>query len=172
MKKLLFILFFPLIVFTSCTSTFELINGKSGAILMERDKDILLATAKNGYYEDKEYKLSGKKTTESMRNKLRRYASSVDITDKSSFKKIDKEILLDYDYVVVPEIYHWEDRATNMNFLPDKVIFGITVYDNTGVLLNHIEIKGQSTTTTFSNNDPIELVNEGLDTYIRKLFEL
>lgn len=170
MKKIILILL-PLLFLTACDSTYELINDKPNSIKMERDKAILVTTAENGYFENKEYKQSGKKTTQAISTKLRRYASTVSITQSKTFKKIDTDILLDYDYVIVPEIYHWEDRATNMNFMPDKIVLGITVYDNTGFMLNHIEIKGESTKVTFANNDPIDLVNESLDIYIRKLFE-
>ena len=171
MKRLLFILL-PLLLLTSCDSTYELINQKNNSIKMDRDKAILVTTAKNGFYENKEYKKSGEKTTASLQAKLRPYASSVDVTPVNSFSKIDKDELLNYDYIISPDIYHWEDRATNMNYMPDKIILGITVYDNTGNILNYIEIKGESTKVTFANNDPIELVNEALDMYIRKLFNM
>lgn len=171
MKKIFFILL-PLLLLTSCGSTFELLNGKSSSIKMERNKAILITTADNGYYGDKEYGGSGRNTTNTLRTKIIPYASVVDISPERNFKHVDKDDLLNYDYVIVPELYQWEDRATNMNFMPDKVILGLTVYDNTGVMLNHIEIKGESTKVTMANNDPIELVEEGLDIYIRQLFEL
>lgn len=170
MRKLV-LLFIPLLFLTACDSTYELINQKPSAIKMERDKDILVTTAENGYFENKEYKNSGKKTTTTIVNKLRRYASIVEVTEANSYKKINNDDLLKYNYVIVPELYHWEDRATNMNFMPDKIVLGITVYDNTGMMLNHVEVKGESTKVTMANNDPIDLINEALDIYIRQLFE-
>lgn len=139
---------------------------------MDRDKAILVTTARDGFYEDMEYKGSGEKTTQSIKNKLRPYAASVEITPANSFKSINADDLLNYDYIISPEIYHWEDRATNMNFMPDKLILGLTIYDNTGNIINYLEIKGESTKVTMANNDPIELVNEGLDRYIRQLFNM
>jgi hypothetical protein len=171
MKRLLLILL-PLFLFVSCDSTYELINHKNNSIKMERDKDILVTTASNGFYENIEYKGSGDKTTQAIKNKLRPYAASVDISPADSFKKINADDLLNYDYIISPVLYHWEDRATNMNFMPDKLILGLTVYDNTGNIINYIEIKGESTKVTFANNDPIDLVNEALDMYIRQLFEM
>ena len=174
MKKSLLILIslFTLLFLTSCDSTYELITEKSNAIKMDRDKVILVTTARNGFFENKEYKHSGEKTTNSLSNKLRPYAASVEITPANSFKAIKQDQLLQCDYIVQPELFHWEDRATNINYMPDKVILGLTVYDNTGNVLNYLEIRGESTKATISNNDPIDLINEALDIYIRQLFNM
>jgi hypothetical protein len=171
MRKII-LLFLPLILFISCGSTFEITQERTNSLKMERGKNILVTTAHNGFYEDIEYKNSGEKTTNAVRNKLRPYAKTIDIAPTALFKFIDKQILLDYDYVIVPEIFLWEDRATNMNFKPDKLILGLTVYDSTGNILNYIEVKGESTKVEMSTNDPIDLVNKALTIYIRNLFIL
>ena len=174
MKKLLLILIslLPLVLFTGCDSTFQLIPQNGNTIKMARNKEILITTAENGYYKNKEYKTSGQKTTRTLEKKIRPYSSRVNVTPIKSFSKIDREVLLKYDYIVCPELYHWEDRATSLTFMPDKIILGLTVYDNTGNILNHIEIKGESTKVTELFNDPIDLIDEALDIYIRQLFEL
>lgn len=174
MKKSLLILIslFTLLFLTSCDSTFELIPQNSKAIKMTRNKAVLITTANNGYYKTKQYRSSGKKTTRALETKLYPYASTVSVSPETSFSKIDRNTLLDYDYVISPELYHWEDRATCLSFMPDKIILGLTVYDNTGNILNHIEIKGESTKATGVFNDPIDLIDEALDIYIRQLFEL
>lgn len=174
MKKLLLILIslIPLLLLTACDSTFQLIPQNGNTIKMARNKEILITTAENGYYKNKENKTSGKKTTRALETKIRPYTSRVNVTPITSFSKIDSDVLLKYDYVVCPELYHWEDRATCLSFMPDKIILGLTVYDNTGNVLNHIEIKGESTKATGVFNDPIDLIDEALDIYIRQLFEL
>lgn len=169
MKKLLFLLL-PLFILTSCGSTFEILSERTNTIKLERGKNILITTALDGFYEDVEYKNSGLETTNALRSKLRPYAKLIDIAPTTSFKFIDKTILLDYDYVFVPELFLWEDRATNMNFRPDKMILSLTVYDNTGNILNNIVIKGISSKIAMSTNDPIELINEALVTHLNTLF--
>lgn len=170
MKKLLFILL-SLFLLTSCSSTFQLIQSNKTSIKMELDRDILVTTCKNGFFEDTEYTDSGIKTTKAVENKLRRYANTVTVISETSFSKIDKQQLLTCNYVIIPELYLWEDRATSWSGKPDKMMLGLTVYDNTGTKLNHIEIKGESTSMTLDDNDPIELVNEALDMYIRTIFD-
>lgn len=170
MKKLLLILL-PILLLIACDSTYQLLPHNGNTIKMERGKSVLLTTVANGYYKDKEYKRSGKKTADVLTKKLRPYVDSLDTTPAKSFSKIDSNVLLDYDYIICPEIYHWEDRATSFSSLPDKIILGITVYDNTGNVLNHIEIKAESSRVEFFANDPIDLIDEALDMYIRQLFE-
>ena len=114
----------------------------------------------------------GIKTTKALVSRLHPFAAKVDISAANNFKAINQADLSNYDYIISPEIYHWEDRATNMSYLPDKMILGLTIYDNTGNVINYLEIKGESTKVTMASNDPIELVNEALDLFIRSLFNL
>lgn len=174
MKKIIYIItvLFTTFLLFSCDSTFELLAQKEKSIKMDLHKDIIVTTCRNGFYNDKEYKKSGKKTTSAIYNKLRPYASTVTITEEDSFGKISKDKLLNCDYVIVPDLFLWEDRATSISFLPDKMIIALSVYDNTGNMINRIEIKGESTKATVATNDPIDLVNEAMDMYIRQLFNL
>lgn len=173
MKKLFFIFTILIagLLFTSCKSTIELLNKKQDSVKMERFKAILVLTAENGFYKDDEYRFSGAATTKSVKNKLRPYGSVVDITSLSSYKQLDSNLLSQYDYVIFPELFHWEDRFTGLNFKPDKVTLALTVFDNNSHVLNYIEIKGTSQKATLDFNDPIELVDKALDIYVPQLFE-
>ena len=171
MKRLFFItIIFSCLLITSCKSNIELLSGKQDAIKMERFKSILLLSAENGFYKDSEYRNSGSTTTKSIKNKLRSYTSSVDISPFSSYKQVDSDTLSKYDYVILPELFLWEDRVTWLNFKPDKVILALTIYDNSNHIMNYLEIKGVGKKATLDFNDPIELVDKALDIYLPELF--
>ena len=76
-----------------------------------------------------------------------------------------------FDYYVIPEILHWEDRATEWSGLPDKIEVKIIVYDGgTGNEVASTLISGQSKWATFGGDHPQDLLPEPLNNYVESLY--
>lgn len=78
---------------------------------------------------------------------------------------------LEYDYIVIPEILHWEDRATAWSGLPDKIEVSVEIYDNTKKLLKSAILSGKSASMTLGSTDPGELLEEPLANFFKSVFE-
>ena len=76
-----------------------------------------------------------------------------------------------YTYYVVPEILHWEDRATEWSGLPDRIEVKIIVSDarRNGEIGSAI-ISGKSKWATFGGDHPQDLLPEPIKIYVESLY--
>lgn len=79
--------------------------------------------------------------------------------------------LLQFDYIIIPEILHWEDRATAWSGLPDKVEIFIEIYDSRGVLVKEGSFYGESAKATLMSNDPSDLLAKPIRNFFKTVFE-
>jgi len=75
------------------------------------------------------------------------------------------------DYYVIPEILHWEERATEWSGKPDKIEVKISIYDNLTLKeLASTIISGKSKWATFGGDHPQDLLDEPISAYVRSLY--
>lgn len=137
-----------------------------------RERSVVIATPSNGFYETKEYPVSGKMTANAIRAVFARFTNSVSIS--SGCKDLDclrSDRSRSYDYYVIPEILHWEDRATEWSGKPDRIEVKVSIYDSHSVReLASTVISGKSKWATFGGDHPQDLLPEPLDAYIGSLY--
>ncbi len=139
----------------------KLISGKS----------VIIATPANGFYENIEYPNSGKMTADVVRASFAQHTSTIlvstDCKDIACLQNLNK----DYGYLVVPEIIHWEERATEWSGKSDRIEVKITVYENQSWReLSSVVVTGKSKWATFGGDHPQELLPEPLNDYIDSLY--
>ena len=73
--------------------------------------------------------------------------------------------------MMYPTILHWEDRATEWNFLSDEIKIKIELIDViNGQVDETVFIVGESGIATLGGDHPQDLLGDPLEDYISKLF--
>ncbi len=76
-----------------------------------------------------------------------------------------------FDHYIIPEILHWEDRATEWSGKPDKIEIKVTIHEGQDSKeLTSAIISGKSKWATFGGYHPQDLLPEPLNKYIESLF--
>jgi uncharacterized protein YceK len=168
--------FISLIIFVTmlsgCAATYKQDILAEPNAKLGRGKSVAIATPSNGFYENKEYSASGKMTALAVRAAFARFTNSTTVVsgckDLMCLKKYQS---ISYDYYVVPEILHWEDRATEWSGIPDKIEVKISVYDGQSAEeLASTMISGKSKWATFGGDHPQDLLPEPLNKYVESLY--
>ena len=124
--------------------------------------------AKDGAYGGKTYKGSGLNVSKIILRTLRNVqplAQLVEETNEADAIKIAKQ--KDASYLIVPDLLHWEDRATAWSGYRDKVKIELRFLS-----LNPIETISSQTyyttnnSITFLNTKPEDLLDERFDKFI------
>lgn len=171
MKKILFGILL-VIIFVSCTSTYKYDFNNPSEEILEINKNIAITVSEDGAYGNDVYTGSGRKVSNTIRIELKKYTTNIEILkDKVSLKDLSDQESYGYDYIIVPEIIHWEDRATAWSGIPDKVEISIEIFDENRNLLKSAILSGKSSTMTLSANDPSELLEKPIEEFLKSVFE-
>ena len=79
----------------------------------------------------------------------------------------------DFQYYVVPEILHWEERATEWSGLPDRIELQLSVYEfgmRDNIASTHI--LGKSKWATFGGDHPQDLLPKPINDFVSSLYSL
>lgn len=159
------------LLLASCASQYrrDVISAPSSKL--ERHKSVVVATPKNGFYDNREYRSSGRETAAVVQSAFSRFASNVVVNAKCSEIGCLKSETSNYDYLVIPEILHWEDRNTEWSGKPDRVEVKLTVWDNlSGKELSSVIISGKSKWATLGGDHPQDLLPEPIGQYVQTLY--
>jgi hypothetical protein len=101
-----------------------------------------------------------------------RYSDKVSISREcSEIVCLKSKNTLPAGYYVVPQILHWEDRATQWSGRPDQIEIKITVYDaETSNIVASTRISGESKWATLGGDHPEDLLAEPVGAYISSLY--
>ncbi len=139
---------------------------------LDRSKTIMIAVPADGEYGGKPYLGSGRSTSLAVRGAFAGFANSTAINDACQ----DLPCLVSgsqsiVGYYVVPEILHWEDRATEWSGIPDSIEVKVSVYESvSGRELAATVISGKSKWSTFGGDHPQDLLLEPLKNYVTSLY--
>jgi hypothetical protein len=76
-----------------------------------------------------------------------------------------------HDYLIFPEIKHWEDRATEWSGKSDKIEVRITIIDaRTGDLVDSVDVRGKSRWGTFGGDHPQDLLAVPIEDFVAEAF--
>ena len=169
--KVLFIVSISIFL-SSCVASYNQQILKDATLKLERGKGVFISTPKNGWYGKIEYKNSGKMTANAVRAAFSRFSNSVYISEEClGLECLKTALATQYAYYVVPEILHWEDRATEWSGIADKIDIKISVYDVTlGSEISSTVIRGTSKWATFGGDHPQDLLPEPVNYYVQSLY--
>lgn len=157
---------------SGCSATYKQNIVIEPTVKLVRGKSIVISIPSNGFYESKEYAASGRMTALAVRAAFARFTSSVTVVpDCKDFVCLRKDQSVIYDYYVIPEILHWEDRATEWSGIPDRIEVKVSIYDGQSAKeLASTVISGKSKWATFGGDHPQDLIPEPLNKYIDTLY--
>ena len=175
MKKtaayLCFIVVGIILLLSSCSTTYSYDTYNPDNIRLSKGKNVAIATSDDGFYGTDIYFGSGLSVSKIIRQFLREYCGKCDIfSDKEKIQDFTTEEMAQYDYIFVPSIEHWEDRATAWSAIPDRASVSIEIYDNSGILLIETLIESTSARMTMGTTDPSEIFAEAVQPFIASLF--
>jgi len=155
-----------------CASTYEQTSLTEPTQKLQSGRSILIATPSNGFYETKEYSGSGRATALAVRNAFARHSNNIVVSAEcDNLDCLRNSDSASFDYYVVPEILHWEDRNTEWSGKKDKLEVKVAVYDATeNTALSTTIISGKSKWATFGGDHPQDLLPEPIGEYVDSLF--
>lgn len=157
---------------SACASTYKQDVIATPSAKLERGKAVLVATPKNGFYEKDEYPASGRQTAVVTQAAFARFSNQVTVSPAcSALACLQAEGGQRYAYFVVPEIFHWEDRATEWSGKPDRIEVKLVIFDaqNAKEVASTI-ISGKSKWATFGGDRPQDLLPEPIKLYVDSLY--
>jgi hypothetical protein len=155
-----------------CTSTYKSTNLTVPAAKLERGKSVVIATPANGAYGNREYAGSGKITALAVRAAFAKFTNAAKVsTECKDLNSLKEKGPSQSDYCVVPEILHWEDRATEWSGRPDRIEILLSIYEGTSWKeLASVSIAGKSKWATFGGDHPQDLLAEPIKKYVESLY--
>ena len=166
--------FATLIVFISILSGCSTATYKQEALTqpssnLVRGKSVSIATPTNGFFKTEEYQSSGKMTTLAVQSAFARFSSTITVMPACKNLACLKDS--SHYYYVIPEILHWEERATEWSGKPDKIEVKISVYDNLNLKeLASTIISGKSKHATLGGDHPQDFLAEPINAYVQSLY--
>lgn len=166
------LLLFAIILLSGCASSYNQINLTQPETKLIAGKSVLIATPANGSYGGKEYSSSGKMTAIAVNAAFAKYSNKIKVSnDCQDFRCLKEKVTDSFDYYAIPEILHWEDRATEWSGIPDKIEVKLTVYESESEKeLASTVLSGKSKWATFGGDHPQDLLAEPLNKYVGTLY--
>ncbi len=171
MTKKLFI-FISVLIMSGCASTYKHVDLQAPAEKLNPARGVLISIPEDGWYENTQYKNSGKMTANAVRAAFAKNAKRTDLTKDCKGDACLNNINLNkYGYFVKPVILRWEDRATEWSGRPDQIEIQIIVFDAaTRKELANSSYSGKSKWATLGGDHPQDLLPEPTNEYVRKLY--
>ena len=170
LKKLI-LLFIPQLFFTSCLSTYRYNYDNPQNEPLISNKKIAISVSQDGYYGDDVYKGSGLEVSNAIKEELNKYShKTLILRKKQSLNDFSITELSEYDYIIIPQILHWEDRATAWSGKPDKIEVYIDIYNSQKQLLKSGSFYGESAKSTLLSNDPSVLIQKPIKIFFETVF--
>ena len=155
-----------------CSSSYQQNDITASTMKITKDKSVLIATPADGVYETQHYQASGRMTTMAVQSAFSKFTNSVSVSDECrDIQCLKEKNKANFDYYVIPQILHWEDRATEWSGKPDLVEIKIVIYD-ASTLNEHSAtvLSGKSKWATFGGDHPQDLLSEPITKYVSSLY--
>ncbi|MDX2321304.1 MAG: DUF4823 domain-containing protein [Moritella sp.] len=161
-----------LAVLAGCSSSYKYSELQTTEVKLDPTVGVLISPPENGWYDQIEYRNSGRMTAKAIQNAFAKNTSNVDVTHScigdECLNTIDSE---KYGYYAKPVILGWEDRATEWSGKPDKIEIQIVIFDvKTETELVNLTFSGKSKWLTFGGYHPQDLLEKPTNQYINSLY--
>ncbi|MBW5820707.1 DUF4823 domain-containing protein [Yersinia enterocolitica] len=161
-----------LISVSGCSAKYSATDVQPSTELLVKGKPVVISTPADGVYEAQRYAGSGDATALSVRAAFLIYTDNTEvIANCDKFICLKENHKISDGYYAVPQILHWEDRATEWSGKPDIIAIKITVYnaasDN---IISSTIINGKSKWATFGGDHPQDLLAKPVSEYISSLY--
>ena len=173
MKRLL-ILVVSLVTLSGCASQYQIrsLSGSDHAVVLNRRGGVYITVPADGRYQDIHYPGSGQLVAQVLAMEFSKYARTVQ-TAPSRLRDdgMSEARRAGSDYLVVPMITHWEQRATEWSGLPSRMGLRITVLDvASGKQLLSEGIVARTSKVTFTATTPDALLKKPIEKVVKRLY--
>lgn len=155
-----------------CSAKYNTNNVQENTEQLKKDTPVLISKPTDGFYEAQQYSGSGAASAAAVRAAFLKYSDQVTIVqDCADVECMKTKHAIARGYYVVPQILHWEDRATEWSGIPDKIEVKITVYNSeTNNRVASAIINGKSKWATMGGDHPQDLLPEPINSYVASLY--
>ena len=154
-----------------CVSTYTATPVAVARAKLVPGAKIAIATPRNGAYGAKVYADSGNSTANAVRSAFARYAGEITVMGDCQSEACLRERAPSATYFAVPEILHWEDRATEWSGKKDKLEIKLSIFSaDPGNVIASTVLSGKSKWATFGGDHPQDLLAEPLNEYVASLY--
>ena len=159
------------IAFCGCAATYTKTPVAIANAKLKPGATIAVATPRNGTYGDKIYTDSGAATANAVKAAFARHAGEITVVPECQSVTCLREKAPAASYLAIPEILHWEDRATEWSGKKDKLEIKLSIYaaDRNEVVSSTV-LSGKSKWATFGGDHPQDLLPEPLTEYVGSLY--
>ena len=157
---------------TGCTASYErtFVTWRSGHDYAPAR--ILVVTPPYGTYETIEYPTSGHEVVAALTKELKRYTNAIStVLTPVSINQLDDQLIQSVDYIIIPEILHWEDRATGWSMRPDRIEVRFDFYNNQRKLIDSYLITARSAYIVWISRQPNSLLPKPIRQMLTELFD-
>lgn len=159
-------------IVAGCTASYTQtpVSGAGSKILA--GKAVAISTPGNGTYEGNEYSHSGQMTALAVKAAFAKFAGDVHVIPNcSSMSCLRGAAPAGVEYFAIPEILHWEDRATEWSGIKDKLEVRLTIYGLQGdAPIAATVLSGKSKWMTFGGDHPQDLLVQPVEAYVASLY--
>jgi hypothetical protein len=152
-----------------CVATYTKTPVATAQVKLKPGATIAVATPRNGAYGGKIYTDSGAATANAVRAAFARHAGEVIVVPECQIAACLRERAPAASYLAVPEILHWEDRATEWSGKKDKLEIKLSIYAAGDVVASTV-LAGKSKWATWGGDHPQDLLPEPLTEYVASLY--
>ncbi|UXY08973.1 DUF4823 domain-containing protein [Kosakonia sp. ML.JS2a] len=159
-------------VLLGCSVKYDTNTIQNSTELLIKDSPIVISKPADGVYETRTYSGSGAATAAAVKAAFARYSDSVNVfTDCDDIACLKSNHVIGLGYYVIPQILHWEDRATEWSGIPDRIEIKITIYNaESNSRVASTIISGKSKWASFGGDHPQDLLPEPINAYIASLY--
>ena len=174
MKRIVAVLA-ALLVLSGCVSAYQVqpLSGATNGVVLSRQGSVYIALPEDGRYGTTPYPGSGQLVAQVLAGEFSKYARNVQTaaTTAPQGNALSTARQSGSQYLVVPVITHWEQRATAWSGAPSKMALRVTVYDTaSGSELVSEGIQGRSASVTLFSTSPEGLLQAPVGKFVGRLY--
>lgn len=167
------ILVLAALLLSACTQELAVKHVSAGRGALSRDGHAYVSVPRDGQYGATTYHGTGQMTAQTIAGAFAKYLdkSETGLRVEDAEQALARARELGADYLVLPLILHWEDRATEWSGRRDKIEVKITVVDVVSERnLGGGVISGKSSWWTFGGDHPEDMLSEPVNEFVGTLF--
>jgi hypothetical protein len=157
---------------SGCAATYEHRAVTEADAALDRGSPVLIGQPGNGRYGATEYEGSGKAVARAVQAAFAAHSNHVRVVPVcESFGCLNARDDSGEAYLVVPQILHWEDRATEWSGKLDRIKVKVSVYETgqSDPIASRL-MSGKSKWATFGGDKPQDLLNAPISNFVDSLY--
>lgn len=161
-----------LLILSACTSTHTL-RREGIAPKLSKEAQVFVSLPADGQFEQTPYAGSGEMTLQAVESAFKRHIVRVERGSAVQAREVavGEALARGCSHLVIPEILHWEDRATEWSGKRDSIEVRLSLIDPaTGAALDVATLAAKSKWFTFGGDHPQELLPQFVGEYVDSLF--